>query len=209
MPPRLRDRDFQLLERHRLEAELRHVEHQLVFVEQTHDDLFAEQRRQTRDAEVDLFGLPVVGEADLDASVLREPLLGDVELRHDLQPRRDRVAELHRRRHDVVQDAVDAEAHAEFLLVRLDVNVARTLLNRRHQHEVHQPDDWRFTALLFERGDVDLVQLLEHLDVVVDDGRRFLERLGDHVERRGARQRSPPPLAVVLSRAAAGRAGAA
>ena len=36
--------------------------------------------------------------------------------------------------------------------------------------------------------DVDLLELLEHLDVVVDDRGRFLERLGDHLERRRAVQ---------------------
>jgi hypothetical protein len=33
---------------------------------------------------------PVDREADLDAAVLRQPLLGDVQLRHDLDARRDR-----------------------------------------------------------------------------------------------------------------------
>ena len=128
-------------------------------------------------------------EADLDAAVLRQPLLGDVQLRHDLQARRDRVAELHRRRHDVVQDAVDAEPDAELLLVRLDVNVARALLNRRHEHQVDEADDRRLAALALERGHVDLFELFEQLDVVVHDGRgRFLERLGDQLERRGARE---------------------
>ena len=111
----------------------------------------------------------VDGEADLDAAVLRQALLGDVQLRHDLDARRDRVAELHRRRHDVVEDAVDAEPDAELLLVRLDVDVARALLNRRHQHQVDEPDDRRLAALPLERGDVNLLELLEHLDVVVDD----------------------------------------
>ena len=120
------------------------------------------------DAEVDLLGRAVVGEPDLDAAVLRQPLLGDVELGHDLQARRDRVAELHRRRHHVVENAVDAEPDAELLLVRLDVDVARALLDRGHQHQVHQPDDRRLAPLPLERGDVDLLQLLEHLDVVVD-----------------------------------------
>ena len=43
-------------------------------------DLLAEQRRQHRDAEVDLLRLAALVEADLDAAVLRQPLLGDVEL---------------------------------------------------------------------------------------------------------------------------------
>ena len=119
----------------------------------TQDDLLAEQRRQDGDAEVDFLGAAfAVAEADLDAAVLRQPLLGDVELRHDLDARGDRVAELHRRRHDVVEDAVDAEPDAELLLVRLDVDVARPLLDRRHQHQVDQADDRRFAALLLERA---------------------------------------------------------
>ena len=139
-------------------------------------------------AEVDFLGRPFDGEADLDAAVLGQALLGDVELRHDLDARRDRVAELHRRRHHVVEDAVDAEANPELLLVRLDVDVARALLNRRHQHQVDEPDDRRLAALPLERGDIDLLELLEQLDIVVNDLRGFLERLGDHLEGRGARE---------------------
>ena len=41
-----------------------------------------------RDAEVDLLRLAALVEADLDAAVLRQALLGDVELRHDLDARR-------------------------------------------------------------------------------------------------------------------------
>ena len=166
MPHGRRIAALELGERLGLEAEPRHVEHQLVLVEQTHDDLLAEQRRQHRDAEVDLLRHAALVEADLDAAVLRQPLLGDVELRHDLDARDDRVAELHRRRHDVVEDAVDAVADAQLLLVRLDVDVARALLDRRHQHDVDEPHDRRFFALLGERLGADLLQLLENLDVV-------------------------------------------
>ena len=52
--PRLADLRLELAQRLRLEAQLRHVEHQLGAVEQTHDDLLAEERRQARDAEVDV-----------------------------------------------------------------------------------------------------------------------------------------------------------
>ena len=131
------------------------------------------------------FGHAVLVEADLDAAVLRQALLGDVELRHDLDARRDRVAELHRRAHDVVENAVDAVADAQLLLVRLDVDVARALLNRRHQHDVDQPHDRRLFALLGERLGADLLQLLEHLDVVgaVERRLQFLEPPAGHLER--------------------------
>ena len=126
----------------------------------------------------------VVLEADLDAAVLRQPLLGDVELRHDLDARGDRIAELHRRLHDVVENAVDAVADAQLLLVRLDVDVAGALLDRRHQDDVHQLDDRRFLALLGERLGADLLELLEDLDVVgVVERRHLLERLAGRFER--------------------------
>jgi hypothetical protein len=44
--PRLHDGHLELRQRLLLEPELGHVEHELVFVEQAHDDLFAEQRGQ-------------------------------------------------------------------------------------------------------------------------------------------------------------------
>jgi hypothetical protein len=145
--------------------ELRHVEHQLLLVEETHDDLLAEERRQAGDAEVDVAVDALILETDLDAAVLRQALLRDVELRHDLDARRDRIAELHRRLHDVVEQTVDAVADAQFLLVGLDVDVAGALLDRRHQDDVHELDDRRFLALLGERLGADLLELVEDLDV--------------------------------------------
>ena len=181
---------LELLKRLGLEPELRHVEHQLRLVEQTHDDLLAEERRQTGDAEVDVAHLAAVLEADLDAAVLRQPLLRDVQLGHDLDARGDRIAELHRRLHDVVENAVDAVADAQFLLVRLDVDVARALLDRRHQDHVHQLDDRRFLALLGERLGADLFELLEDLDVAgVGQHRHVLERLARDLERARRRRR--------------------
>ena len=62
-------------------------------IEQTEHDLFAEERRQHRDTEVDVALRAAVVEAGLDAAVLRQPLLGDVEPRHDLDARDDRIAD--------------------------------------------------------------------------------------------------------------------
>ena len=134
------------------------------------------------------FVLPVVREANLDAAVLRQPLLGDVELRHDLDARGDRVAHLHRRRHDVVEDAVHAVPDAEFLFVRLDVNVARALLDGRHQHDVHELDDRRFAALPLQRLGADLLHVLEDFDIVRAGERHLLDGLRRHLERAGAAQ---------------------
>ena len=188
--PRTLNRQLELDERLRLEAEARHVEHQLVLVEETKDDLFAEEGRQHRDAEVDLLRLAALVVADLDAAVLRQALLGDVELRHDLHARHDGVAILHRRRHDVVEDAVDAVPDAQLLLVRLDVNVAGALLNGGHEHDVHEPDDRRVFTLARERVRADLLQLFENLDIVRADAERrlqLLEAAAGHLERAASR----------------------
>src|SRR5262249_1960573 len=109
---------------------------------------------------------------DFDAAVLRQTLFGDVKLRHDLDPRHDRVAELHRRIHDVVENPVDAVSNPELLLVWFDVDVARALLNSRHQHDVDESDcRWLF-ALLRERVGADFLELLQDLHLA-----RVLERL--------------------------------
>jgi hypothetical protein len=50
---------------------------------------------------------------DLDAAVLGEAALGDVELRHDLDARDDPFAKLHRRGHHDVENPVDPETHPE------------------------------------------------------------------------------------------------
>ena len=68
-----------------VEAELGHVELQVALVEQAQDDLLAPHRRQHRDAEVHLAAL---AELELDAAVLRQAPLGDVELAHDLEAAR-------------------------------------------------------------------------------------------------------------------------
>ena len=69
-----------------------------------------------------------------DAAVLRQALLGDVQLRHDLDARD------HQRRHralalqDLAQHAVDAEAHHQPVLERLDVDVRGVFLHRLREH---------------------------------------------------------------------------
>ena len=68
---------------------------------------------------------------ELDAAVLRQPPLGDVELRHDLDARDDRRGEPAGRRLDLVQHAVDAVADAQLVLERLDVDVRGARLDAR------------------------------------------------------------------------------
>jgi hypothetical protein len=76
------------------------------------------------------------------------------------------LLELHRQRHHVVQDAVDAEADAELLLVGLDVDVGGPPLERVHEEHVGELDHGGGVGRLAERPEVDLVfLLLDRLDV--------------------------------------------
>ncbi len=106
-------------------------------VEHAHHDGLAEHRRQHGDAQVDR----VAVDHQLDAAVLRQAPLGDVEVRHDLDAADDRQREVLRRRDHLVEDAVDAVAHLELVLERLEVDVGGLVLDRLEQHEVEQPDD--------------------------------------------------------------------
>ena len=65
-------------------------------------------------------------QAQLEAAVLRDALLGDVELRHDLDAADDRlVVPLVDRLHRLVEHAVDAVLDHHLGVARLDVDVAR------------------------------------------------------------------------------------
>src|SRR5690606_36632316 len=151
-------------------------------VEHAQHDLLAEQGRQGADAEVDLLALAQV---ELDAAVLRHPLLGDVELRHHLQARGDARAHLHRDLGDLLEDAVDAQAHAVVGLVGLEVDVRGALADGVHQHLVDELDDRRVVALgvhagvaaglvLLAAADVEVLEVL----VLVVAAHRRVERLG-------------------------------
>ncbi len=140
----LQDGLLELDQRLGLEAELGHVQPQVVLVEQPHDDLLAPEGGQGADAVVERLALARQIHLEHDAAVLRQPLLADVQLGHDLDARDDGVLQLQRRGHDGLQDAVHAEAHAVFLLVGLDVNVAGGALHRVGEDQVHQLDDGRF-----------------------------------------------------------------
>src|ERR1041385_998239 len=70
------------------------------------------------------------GWRELEAAVLRDALLGDVELRHDLDARDDRgVMALVDRVERLVEDAVDAVFDDHLVVARLDVNVRGAALD--------------------------------------------------------------------------------
>ena len=123
-------------------AERVEIEPRRVLVEQAQHDALARARRQRRHADVDL----LVAELQRDAPVLRQPLLGDVEARHDLEARDERRVQRARRLDHVVQHAVDAEAHDRAPFVGLEVEIGRALAQRLQQQRVDHPDHRRLRA---------------------------------------------------------------
>ena len=108
-------------------------------VQDAHHDAFAVQHRDDRDADVDL----AAAHLELDAAVLRQALLGDVQPGHDLQAADDRgLKAIDLRRHRLrLQHAVDAVANLNAGRLRLDVHVAGPRFDRLDQNFVHQPND--------------------------------------------------------------------
>ena len=88
-----------------------------------------------------------------DASVLRQALFADVELRHDFDTGGDCILQLQRGLHDVLQDPIDTEANSILLLVGLDVNIAGATFHSVREDQVYEFYDRRlFGALLQVRG---------------------------------------------------------
>ena len=139
--------------------------------QQTQRNALAVNRRDSGDTDVDFLAL----DADVDAAVLRQPLLGDVHSGHDLDARNDRglVALQLRRHRRLVQDAVDAVADAQFVFRRLEMNIRRAIFERFPDDLVDELDDARF-----------LVALGDFLVFADQQFERFV--LGQFVERLGA-----------------------
>jgi hypothetical protein len=132
----------------RLHAERGQFEPAGLLVQQAQHDTLAVPGGHRRDAHVDR----AAGDAQADAAVLRQALLGDVEARHDLdardQQRRHRTLGLQH----LAQHAVDAEAHDEPVLEGLDVDVRGVFLDGLGQHGVDQADDRRVVLALQQVG---------------------------------------------------------
>src|SRR5690606_28292666 len=149
-------------------------------IEQTADDLLAEQRRAGVDAEVDR---AVLGEPHLDAAVLRNAALGDIEPGHDLDACRNLARERDRRSRKFGQHAVLPQADPIELLVRLEMDVRRAALDRVEHHLVHEADARRivdvgardFAADLL--GAADDVELLEIEVLVIELRHRRVDGL--------------------------------
>ncbi len=149
---------FSMISRHGLQrvlghAELLEVELHDRAVEDPQHDALAEHGRQGRDADVDR----VAADGELDPAVLRQPALGDVEVRHDLDAAGDRRGQVPRRRDQLVEDAVDPVPHLVLFLERLEVDVRGLVLDRQQQHHVQELAHRRGLGHLLDRLEVDRV----------------------------------------------------
>ena len=112
---------------------------------------------------------PTAPRCERDSPVLRLPALGDVELGEHLQAGRDAVRHPLRNALDLVEHAVDAHAHEQCVLLRLEVDVARAVGGGLHDDRVDEPD---------ERCIGDAVVDLEVVLRLVDDIELVEGRLG-------------------------------
>ena len=104
--------------------------------------------------------------------------LGDVEVRHDLEAGDQRRAQLERRLHDLLQNAVDAVPHAQLVLEALEVNVRCSTRDGVGEERVDELDDWRFLDGDGERRRRHvLFDLLDELDVGVTEGTVIAEQV--------------------------------
>src|SRR6266404_6095899 len=147
---------LKFLERLGFKSELGHVQPEVFLIQQAHDDLFAVQGRDGRNAEVEFLFLAFSLVLDHDAAVLRQALFRDVQFGHDLQAAGDGILQAQGRGHHGGELSVNAEAHAHFEFVRLNVNIARATLHGIRQDQVDQLDDRSLFRGLFKRGEVHL-----------------------------------------------------
>jgi len=140
------DQIVHVRERGLVHAEPRQVEPPGLFVQEPQHDALAVPGGDGRDAHID--GL--AGHAQRDPPVLREPLLGDVELRHDLHPRDDRGVQGAGGLEQVAQRAIDAQAHERARLEGLDVDVRGAVAQRLREQRIDEADDRR-VVLAFQK----------------------------------------------------------
>ncbi len=107
-------------------------------VEQTDNDLLSPHGGQGIDPHIHRL---VARQLQLDAAILWQPPLGDIESCHDLEAGGKAVGEVDRRCSDFMQNAVDAKAHPILELIGLEVQVGGAALDGIHQDLVDVLDD--------------------------------------------------------------------
>src|SRR5690606_19075180 len=125
--------------RARIHAERVELQAAGLLVEQTQYEALAIACRNRRDANVDRTDRC----GQRDESVLRQALLGDVELRHDLDARDDERGDGALRLQYLAKHAVNAKPDDETVFERLDMDIGRIVLYGLRQDGVDQLDDRR------------------------------------------------------------------
>ena len=112
--------------------------------------------RQRRDAHIDW----PAADAQCDAPVLRQTLLGNIKRRHDLDARNQRRVQRTLWPHDVAQCAVDSEAHQRIRFERFDMDIGCAVARGLRQQRVDHADDRR--VVLGFKQVLDVRNLLHH-----------------------------------------------
>ena len=165
---------LEALARRAVHAEVVERALRVVLVEDADRRPLAALGRQRGDAQVDAALL----DRDADPAVLRHPLLGDVEVAHDLHPRDDRVDHPLRHVGRLAQHAVDPEADPHLPLAGLEVDVGGALPHRLAEDAVDELDHRRVFGADFHVGD--LGQLVLGLRLALGD--RLADRALQRVE---------------------------
>ena len=158
-----REQRVEALQRVGFETHLLEAEAHARTIQHPHHDAFAVDGGHGRNAQVQFAAL----DPDLDAAVLRQAPLRNVEVRQQLDARADRSAVLGR--HDLrrMNDAIDAVAHMKTVVERLEVNVGSAKLDHPPDDGVDQPDHRRLAGEIF--------QVLDEITRVVQaDGHRLI-----------------------------------
>ena len=117
-----------------------------VEIEQPQDDFFAVERRHGRHAKIERASLS----HQTDATVVGQAMLGDVEVRHDLDARDDGGAIADGDDGGLLEQAVDAKAHHHAFGARLEMNVAGAAGEGLVQDRIDDVGD--AASLVGERG---------------------------------------------------------
>ena len=160
-----------------VDAELFEIEAFGLLVENTHDHtLGVGAGRDRRHTHIDL----APTERARDAAILRQALLGNVELGHDLDARDDLRRQRTRRVQHLPEHAVDAEAHGDARLESLDMDVGGVLLDRFDEQAVDELDDRRVVV-----GFEQVLRFGERGGQTVDVGIVLFEAFGEGGTRAG------------------------
>ena len=114
----------------------------LLAIEQPEHARFLVRSRQDRDADVDVALL----DAHREASFARDARPADIHAREHLHAVDQRAQRRQRRVGDLAEQAVDAEAHAQLIRERFDVDVGGPFADRLFEQHAGETDD-RFVLL--------------------------------------------------------------